>query len=221
LPSSGRRGRSPSSFRAWAIPSPAASSRGYVTGFAGFEATLRGKWLELLSEIAPGLKRAGIIFNPDTFPTSALIPSLERAARSLKVAPITAPVHSDAEIETAIIAVGREPGGGLVVMGDVFMITPSRVDHIGGGPKQRSSRRNEHIGPVIVSRVAETVQRQHLNGIADAARADCSVQTTAQAAPGRKGASGTSAEGAPALGQSRRIKLGNERVQTSLMMSSG
>jgi putative ABC transport system substrate-binding protein len=34
--------------------------------------------------------------------------------------PITAPVHSDVEIETAIIALGREPGTGLVVMPDVF-----------------------------------------------------------------------------------------------------
>jgi putative ABC transport system substrate-binding protein len=35
--------------------------------------------------------------------------------------PIIAPVHNDEEIETAIIALGREPGGGLVVMPDVFM----------------------------------------------------------------------------------------------------
>jgi putative ABC transport system substrate-binding protein len=48
------------------------------------------------------------------------MPSLETAARSLKVAPIIAPVHSDVEIETAITALGREPGGGLVVMGDPF-----------------------------------------------------------------------------------------------------
>ena len=39
---------------------------GNVTGFATFEAALGGKWLELLSEIAPGLKRAAIMFNPDT-----------------------------------------------------------------------------------------------------------------------------------------------------------
>ena len=38
---------------------------GNITGFAGFEASLAGKWLELLSEIAPGLKRAAIMFNPD------------------------------------------------------------------------------------------------------------------------------------------------------------
>jgi putative ABC transport system substrate-binding protein len=49
------------------------------------------------------------------------MPSFETAARSLKVVGITAPVHHDGEIETAITALGREPGGGLVVMPDVFM----------------------------------------------------------------------------------------------------
>jgi len=88
---------------------------GNVTGFANLEASLGGKWLELLSEIAPGLKRAAIMFNPDTAPVSAYMPSFETAAQSLKVALIPAPVHSDAEIETALIALGREPGGGLVV----------------------------------------------------------------------------------------------------------
>jgi putative ABC transport system substrate-binding protein len=94
---------------------------GNITGFADFgEASLGGKYLELLSEIAPGLKRAAIMFNPETAPVSAFMPSLEAAVRSLKVVPIIAPVHSDVEIETAIIALGREPGGGLVVMPDVF-----------------------------------------------------------------------------------------------------
>jgi putative ABC transport system substrate-binding protein len=94
---------------------------GNITGFAILEATLGGKWLELLTEIAPGLKRAAIMFNPDTAPVSAYMPSFETAARSLKVVPIPAPVHGDVEIETAIIALGREPGGGLVVMTDLFM----------------------------------------------------------------------------------------------------
>jgi putative ABC transport system substrate-binding protein len=88
---------------------------GNITGFANNEATLGGKWLELLSEIAPGLKRAALMFNPATAPVSALMPSLETAARSLKIVPITAPVHDDVEIEMAILALGREPGGGLVV----------------------------------------------------------------------------------------------------------
>jgi putative ABC transport system substrate-binding protein len=96
---------------------------GNITGFADFEATLGGKWLELLSETAPGLKRAAIMFNPDTAPASAYMPTFEAAARSLKIVPIIAPVRSDGEIETAIIALGREPGGGLVVIPDVFMTT--------------------------------------------------------------------------------------------------
>jgi putative ABC transport system substrate-binding protein len=89
---------------------------GNITGFAQYEASLGGKWLELLSEFAPGLKRAAIMFNPDTAPVSTYMPSFETAARSLKVALIVAPVHSDAEIGTAINALGREPGGGLVVI---------------------------------------------------------------------------------------------------------
>jgi putative ABC transport system substrate-binding protein len=91
---------------------------GNITGFALYEASLGGKWLELLSEIAPGLKRAAIMFNPDTITASAYMPSLETAARSLKVAPIIAQVHNDVEIETAIIALGREPGGGLMCLPD-------------------------------------------------------------------------------------------------------
>src|SRR5262249_24371370 len=62
-----------------------------------------------------------IMFNPGFPQAWVYMPSLETAARSLKVVPIIAPVHSDAEIETAIIALGREPGGGLVVMPDAFM----------------------------------------------------------------------------------------------------
>jgi putative ABC transport system substrate-binding protein len=94
---------------------------GNITGFALYDASLGGKWLELLLEIAPGLKRAAIMFNPDTTPASAYMPSLQTAAVSLKVVPITSPVHSDAEIETAIIALGRVPRGGLVVMPNASM----------------------------------------------------------------------------------------------------
>jgi putative ABC transport system substrate-binding protein len=94
---------------------------GNVTGFANKETTLGGKWVELLSEIAPGLKRTAIMFNPETFPTSLYVPSFETAARSLKLVPTTAAVRSDVEIEKAIIALGREPGGGLVVTSDVLM----------------------------------------------------------------------------------------------------
>jgi putative ABC transport system substrate-binding protein len=95
---------------------------GNITGFASFEATLGGKWPELLSEIAPGLDRAAIMFNPDTAAVSTYVPPFEAAARSLKVVPIITPVRSDVEIETAIIALGREPRGGLVVMPGAFTV---------------------------------------------------------------------------------------------------
>jgi putative ABC transport system substrate-binding protein len=89
---------------------------GNITGFANYE------WVELLSEIAPGLKRAAIMFNPDVSPASAYLPSLETAARSLKVVATIAPVHNDVEIETAITTLGREPRGGLVVMPDLLAL---------------------------------------------------------------------------------------------------
>jgi putative tryptophan/tyrosine transport system substrate-binding protein len=97
---------------------------GNLTGFVFTEGEMGGKWLELLTEVAPGIKRAAIMFNPDTAPHRGLfyLPSFEAAARSHKVEPITAPVHSDAEIETAITSLVRAPGSGLVVMGDPFMV---------------------------------------------------------------------------------------------------
>jgi putative ABC transport system substrate-binding protein len=93
---------------------------GNITGFFTNEATLAAKWLELLSEIAPGLERAAYMYSPDTVPI--FISSFETAARSLKVVPSIAPVRTEGEIEAAIVALGREPGGGLFVIGDVFMV---------------------------------------------------------------------------------------------------
>jgi putative ABC transport system substrate-binding protein len=110
---------------------------GNVTGFVNLEATLAGKWVELLSEIAPGLKLVAIMFNPDTAPASAFMPSLETAARSLKVMLITAPVHRDVEIETAIIDLGGESGGRPCRLPGRFYASTS-PNHIGGGPEQRA-----------------------------------------------------------------------------------
>ena len=61
---------------------------GNITGFSGSEAAMGGKWLELLTEIAPGVKRVAVMFNPDTAPCggSYYLPSFEAAARSFKVA---------------------------------------------------------------------------------------------------------------------------------------
>jgi putative ABC transport system substrate-binding protein len=97
---------------------------GNITGFINVETSMAGKWLELLKEIAPAIRRAAIMFNPDTAPGggSYFLGPFEAAARSFAVEPITAPVRSDAEIERLITGLGREPGAGLVVMTDGFMM---------------------------------------------------------------------------------------------------
>jgi putative ABC transport system substrate-binding protein len=92
------------------------------TGFSNFEPSLTGKWLQMLKEIAPGIVRVAVLFNPKTAPGggSFFLGPFESAARSLAVEPIAAPVSDAAEIESALGSVGRPPGGGLIVMPDAF-----------------------------------------------------------------------------------------------------
>jgi putative ABC transport system substrate-binding protein len=98
---------------------------GNITGFIAEEESIGGKLLQLLTEIAPGIKRVAAMFNPDTAPGggSFYLRSFEAAARTLNLTPIIARVHSDPEVQSVIVSLGREPGGGLVVMGDSFMTT--------------------------------------------------------------------------------------------------
>jgi putative tryptophan/tyrosine transport system substrate-binding protein len=95
---------------------------GNITGFINLVGQLGGKWLELLTEIAPTIKRAAGISNPDTGARrgSYYWPSFEAAALSRKVEPISSPVYNDADIETVVTSLGREPRGGFVVMPDAF-----------------------------------------------------------------------------------------------------
>jgi putative tryptophan/tyrosine transport system substrate-binding protein len=97
---------------------------GNLTGFTVFEASIASKSLELLREIAPGIKRVAMMFNPDTAPfvNSLLMPVFETAAKSFNIAPIAAPVHSDAEIDAVINSLGREPGGALFGGPDTFIL---------------------------------------------------------------------------------------------------
>jgi putative tryptophan/tyrosine transport system substrate-binding protein len=86
---------------------------GNITGFMHVEAAMGGKWLSLLKEIAPGIKRAAFMFNPETTPVFGkhFLASFEAAAGSLAIEPVAMPVRSDAEIETAIAALGAEQAG--------------------------------------------------------------------------------------------------------------
>ena len=94
---------------------------GNITGFSSFDTALLGKWLQLLKEIAPGVTRVTVIFNPDTTPFDAFFNrGIEAAAPSFGMTVTLAPVHDDAAIEEAIAAQAREPGGGLISLPDSF-----------------------------------------------------------------------------------------------------
>jgi putative ABC transport system substrate-binding protein len=97
---------------------------GNITGFISIGFSLIGKWLEILKEIAPGVKRIMLMFNPDTSPYyAAFLREFGAAPALLAVELSPSPVHDEAEIETAITAFARDPAGGLIVAPDVFINT--------------------------------------------------------------------------------------------------
>ena len=69
------------------------------------------------------MKRIAILFNPDTAPGGGAyyLRDFEAAAQSSKVESVVARARSDAEIESAVTALGENPGAGLVVMPDFFV----------------------------------------------------------------------------------------------------
>jgi putative ABC transport system substrate-binding protein len=103
---------------------------GNFTGLINVEASMSGKWVELLHEVAPRLRRAAIVFNPDTAPGggSYFTEAFEAAARSFGLLPMSSPIHDEAEIRALISDLGRgEDPGGLVMMTDSFMFVHRRT----------------------------------------------------------------------------------------------
>jgi putative ABC transport system substrate-binding protein len=94
-----------------------------VTGFTNLVPSLAGKWVELLKEIAPSVRRVGILFNPVTAPYVSRFyePALKAAAAALAVDATPTSVHTMTDLEEAISEIAREPGGGLIVMPDDFL----------------------------------------------------------------------------------------------------
>ena len=95
---------------------------GNVTGFVLSEPTMAGKWLELLKEVAPHVKRAALLFNPATAPFAEyFLKPFEAAALSSRVEAIRATARDMPQLETVIAAQARQPDGGLIVMPDAFL----------------------------------------------------------------------------------------------------
>lgn len=96
---------------------------GNVTGFSDFDVSMAGKWLGMLTQVAPPVARVSILYNPATTPYAGLmLRAVEQAAPSFAVATQTAACHDDTEIETLIAALAREERGGLLVLTDIFNI---------------------------------------------------------------------------------------------------
>lgn len=94
---------------------------GNITGFSVHLISLGAKWLEMLREIAPGVKRAAILFNPQTAPYYQLyVTAIEQAAPAFSVEPVAIPVHDELEIEGAMRAATGGLASGWIVLPDGF-----------------------------------------------------------------------------------------------------
>ena len=98
---------------------------GRITGLTNFEPTMGGKWLEILKEIAPGVVRVGLLFNPQTSPGGGSFYSrqIEAAAATFAMQPIPMPLRNATEFEPAIIEFARNSNSGLVILSDPFVVT--------------------------------------------------------------------------------------------------
>ena len=91
---------------------------GNLTGLLNYEASITGKWLAMLKEIAPRLVRAAFMGNPKTTPYDYFLRAAEAAARSLAIELVSSPVETAADIERAIESVARVPNSGLLLKPD-------------------------------------------------------------------------------------------------------
>jgi putative tryptophan/tyrosine transport system substrate-binding protein len=91
---------------------------GSITGFLNFEASLVGKWLELLRLAAPSVRRVRALFNPQTSNATYYFETLRNAASAIGVPVVTGQVNNDVDIEVAINDLRGD--GGLIVMPDGF-----------------------------------------------------------------------------------------------------
>jgi ABC-type uncharacterized transport system substrate-binding protein len=93
---------------------------GNITGFVNVEASLVGKWLGLLKEIAPDIRAAGLMYNPGTATYfEYYFKPFDEAARAAGVMPVSLLVSNVGDIEQAFAT--RKSDEGIVVMSDPFM----------------------------------------------------------------------------------------------------
>ena len=88
-----------------------------ITGFSTFEPEIGGKWLELLKEIAPGLKRVAGVTDPAFRGFAGVWRAIEAMAPRFGVQITSVSFHAPTDdFESAVAAFAREEGGGLIVV---------------------------------------------------------------------------------------------------------
>jgi putative ABC transport system substrate-binding protein len=96
---------------------------GTITGFSFIEPEMVGKWINLLSDVKPGLSRAALMFNPDTAPFfDPYYRSFKAAPQQSAVEVEVAHVRSAGEIVSAIEKLGSEQGSALILGSDIFLV---------------------------------------------------------------------------------------------------
>jgi putative ABC transport system substrate-binding protein len=99
---------------------------GNITGFINVEASIAGKWLGLLKEVAPAIRAVGLMYNPSTATYfEYYLKPFEAAAEAAGLEHIALPVSNVVEIEQAFAT--RKSGDGLVLMSDPFMTVNSAL----------------------------------------------------------------------------------------------
>jgi putative ABC transport system substrate-binding protein len=93
-----------------------ARPNGNLTGFANWRASMSGKWLELLKEVAPQVERVGIMMYPEEVINFEFLKFAEAAAPALKFKPVALGVHDTDEIQRALTAFATEANGGFIVV---------------------------------------------------------------------------------------------------------
>jgi putative ABC transport system substrate-binding protein len=96
---------------------------GNITGFQNFETAIGGKWLQVLKEIAPGVRRAAFVHSPDISAHVAFMHTAEAASAALGMTVTPAALRNAAEIEPALRTFAKEPDGGLIVAPSPFNTT--------------------------------------------------------------------------------------------------
>jgi len=94
---------------------------GNATGLAVNEAPVAGKWLELLKDIAPQIRRALVIMGEDARPQEVLAAAVAKAAPSLGLTLVNATVREPADYDREIAAFARESGGGVVALSNSIL----------------------------------------------------------------------------------------------------